>query len=173
MDVEKSTFVMIYVDDILVMSKSKKNVKHIKNKLKCRFALKDLGDAKYCLGIEVHRTREGYFLSQRGYIHCILENFGMIDCKAAKTPLALGVKLIDDSSSHEESEQPFREMIGMLMYLAVGTQPDIAHAVNYLSQFCSNHSKVHWVARKRILKYLAGTSSYGLLYTRTGNQLVG
>lgn len=141
-DDEKCTFVMVYVDDILVMSKDKEKAEHTKCELKRRFVLQDLGEAKFCLGIEIQRTREGYFLSQKGYIHSTLGKFAMTECKATKTPLALGLKLTNESSDDERSNQPFREMIGMLMYLAVGTRPDIAHAVNHLSQFCNNHSNV-------------------------------
>lgn len=61
----------------------------------------------------------------------------------------------------------------MFTYLAIGTRPDIGHAVNYLSQFCNKHSKVHWVAGKRILRYIANTGSLGLFYKKTGKQLIG
>lgn len=115
-DVEKSAFVMVYVDDILVISKNKQKAYYIRDELKRRFALKDLGDAKYCHYFETQRTMEGYILSQRGYIYCISEKFGMKNFKAAKTSLAFVVKLTDKSSNTKESEQFFREMIGMLMY---------------------------------------------------------
>ncbi|XP_039305154.1 secreted RxLR effector protein 161-like [Solenopsis invicta] len=57
------------------------------------------------------------------------------------------------------------------MYLAVCTRPDIAYAVNYLSQYNNCFQKEHWIAAKRILRYLKGTSNHGLTYQKTGRPL--
>ncbi|XP_059051907.1 uncharacterized protein LOC131846587 [Achroia grisella] len=68
---------------------------------------------------------------------------------------------------HRPDEKvPYRELIGSLMYLSVCTRPDIAHAVNFMSQFCNCFEEVHWTATKRILRYLKGTKSLGLVYYR-------
>ncbi|XP_071626304.1 uncharacterized protein [Temnothorax longispinosus] len=68
---------------------------------------------------------------------------------------------------------PFQRLIGALMYLAVSTRPDIAYAVNFLSQFNTNYSTEHWLAAKRILRYLRGTEGHGLMYQKSDIPLYG
>lgn len=68
---------------------------------------------------------------------------------------------------------PYQRLIGSLMYLAVSTRPDIAYAVNFLSQFNTNYDIEHWKAAKRILRYLKGTIDYGLRYKKIGLPLFG
>lgn len=92
----------------------------------------------------------------------MLTRFGMSDCKPVSTPLVLGDKLTmdpdaDDDGDHPKDKYPFRELIGALMYAATATRPDIMHAVSALSQFNSCYSTKHWVAAKRVLRYLRGT----------------
>jgi len=67
-DRENHVLLLVYVDDIIIASSDGATIKRIKDELAKTFAIKDLGDIKYCLGIEVHRTREGICLSQAGYI---------------------------------------------------------------------------------------------------------
>ena len=79
-----------------------------------------------------------------------------------------------ESNSREDMKlYPYRELIGSLMYLAIGTRPDIAFAVNYLSQFNTCYTREHWIAGKRILRYLKGTLDSGITFSKTGKQLEG
>lgn len=82
----------------------------------------------------------------------MLENLDMKNCKAGKTSLALEVKVMVNFSGLEKTEELFREMIGML---------DIIHAVNHFSHIYNNDYKIQWIRGKRILRYLAGASTYG------------
>jgi hypothetical protein len=61
------------------------------------------------------------------------------------------------------SKHPYRQLIGCLVYLALGTRPDIAHAVQHLSQFLENPGLRHWDAAIRVVRYLKGTRTYGLV----------
>ena len=56
--------------------------------------------------------------------------------------------------------------LGSLLYLSTRTRPDIAFAVNSVARFCSNPTKQHWTAVKRIFRYLRGTTWFGLLYSK-------
>ena len=96
-DKNKQTYVLVYVDDMLIISNDKERERQIKSELSKAFTIKDLGEAKYCLGIEIDRTRERLCLSQPGYIRDILIKFGMSDSKPVSTPLALGAKLSEKS----------------------------------------------------------------------------
>ena len=59
---------------------------------------------------------------------------------------------------------PFREAVGGLLYLATGTRPDIAYAISSISRFLENPKQIHWNALKRILKYVNGTTNYGMIF---------
>lgn len=73
----------------------------------------------------------------------------------------------------EAGTWPYRELIGALIYLAVATRPDISNAVSRLAQFSNNLKKQHWLTAKRVLRYLAGTTDYGLLFFRADQPLIG
>ena len=59
------------------------------------------------------------------------------------------------------------------MYLAVATRPDIAHVVSALSQYNDRHTETHWSAAKRVLRYLQGTATHGLLYVKDDEEIKG
>lgn len=173
-DKNKFTYVLVYVNDLLIFYKDRDREKAIKSALSKRFRLKDLGDARHCLGIEIHRDNGKILLSQTGYIESIIEKFRMQDCKTVSTPLVPGSKFIPVVAEDDaDYECPFRELIGALMYAATGTRPDIAHAVGTLSQFSSRPGKKHWAAAKRVLRYLKGTAHYALTYSKDNEALRG
>ena len=171
--VREPTDLLLYVDDIVIASRNTARVREIKNKLKSKFLVKDMGAVSYCLGIEVRQTRDNITLSQQGFIKKILSRFGMTECKPVGTPIEKGTKLEVCSTNEQDESLPYRELIGALMYLSVGTRPDITHAVNYLSQFNNKHDARHWKAAKRVLRYLRGTLDKGLVYRRDDKALIG
>ncbi|KMQ88628.1 retrovirus-related pol polyprotein from transposon tnt 1-94 [Lasius niger] len=166
------TIVMVYVDDIIIASSNPGRVNMIKTELSRRFKIKDLGRAKYCLGFEIRQDGNKIKLSQTGYTREILNRFGMTDCKPTYTPLAVNSKLSKGEKSLD-AEVPYRELTGALMYLAMGTRPDIAHAVSVLCQFNDCFDKSHWSAAKRVLRYLKGTENFGITYTKKPDDLTG
>ncbi|XP_077277091.1 uncharacterized protein LOC143905509 isoform X1 [Temnothorax americanus] len=166
-------FLLVYVDNILMASKGTKTTNRIIEILKSRFAVKDLGEAKYCLGIEIIKSRESTHLSQAGYIKDLLFRFGMADCKTSNTPLDSNIKLTAGDPEYGDDLVLYRELVGSLMYLALGTRPDIAHAVSVLSQFNSCHEKKHWTAAKHVLRYLKNTINLALCFERTNKGLTG
>ncbi|XP_043481615.1 secreted RxLR effector protein 161-like [Leptopilina heterotoma] len=99
----------------------------------------------------------------------------MNDSKPTTTPLVLGIKLSINSVNDKEGKSafPFRELIGALMYIAIGTRPDIAHSVNMLSQYNNSYERIHWVAAKRVLRYLKGTMDLKLIYKKDDSHLKG
>ncbi|KYB24925.1 hypothetical protein TcasGA2_TC034911, partial [Tribolium castaneum] len=113
----RCTYVLLYVDGIIIVSNNLERVNEIKNHLAEEYQVKDLGRIKYCLGIEVKQEKNKVSICQSGYIREILDKFGMSDCKAVKSPLSVGTKL-EASSGVNEAMFPYRELMGALMFLA-------------------------------------------------------
>jgi histone deacetylase 1/2 len=164
---------LIYVDDIVVVSSSEKAVDALLHDLGMDFALKDLGELHYFLGIEVQKVHDGVILSQEKYAHDLLHRVNMYACKTVDTPLSVTDKLSltdGDLLSGEDSTR-YRSIVGALQYMTL-TRPDISFAVNKVCQFLHAPTTVHWTAVKRILRYLRGTISLGLSLIRSSSILV-
>ena len=118
------------------------------------FALQDIGHISYFLGIEVQQSSTYLHISQQKYIHNLLTRTTMIEGKATLTPGALGKPLPDPSL--------YRSIVGASQYVTI-TRPDISFFVNKSYQFMAHPTSTHWLFVKRILRYLEGTSTHGLL----------
>jgi len=159
-------YLLLYVDDFLLVCDSLSWLEELKMKLTEKFRMRDLGEAKYFLGIKIDRTENSMFLSQRSYTEMVLTRFGMSECVSVNTPLELKPDF-NVSGPCIVGVKPYREVIGSLMYLSLTTRPDISVAVNHYSQFQNNASEIQWKGLKRILRYLKGTLDFGLCYKGT------
>lgn len=174
-----SLHLVAYVDDILYISRNAQRMEEIKNGLARFFELKDLGQARYCLGIEIQQAHGEIKLSQgtcyRKYTRDLLKKFNMNESKQVNTPAESKVELPEGChrEKKDQKEKPYRELIGSLLYLAVATRPDLSFTVNRLAQFNESYQQIHWSAAKRVLRYLQGTSEYGLVYKRDGEKILG
>lgn len=167
--------ISVYVDDFLVASPDRNEITKFGQYLSNIFEVTDLGTVSYCLGMEFNRNEDEITICQAGYVRDILDRFGMSESKSVSTPLDPGIKLNknEDEPDSEERMLPYRELVGALMYLAVCTRPDIAYAVSYLSQFNCCYKTSHWIAAKRVLRYLQDTRRMGLRFRKTGRSLKG
>ena len=165
--------VCLYVDDI-TMAGMDKDVQDFKSKLKSKFKMEDMGKLKDLLGIKIVQQSDKVMLTQDGYITKVLEKFNMKHCKPVSTPMVPNENIHEYKklNNDEDTPQGYRELIGSLLYLANGTRPDIAFAVNQLSQYVTNPTLQHWTALKRILRYVQGTKSLGLEYIRQYSEKV-
>jgi transposase InsO family protein len=176
---EDWTIIALYVDDLILAGKSLEFLHDIKSKLKSLFQMQDLGELKYCLGLEVHYSKGQMHIRQESYITKMLEHFKMEEAKPLATPQDPSVNLSKSQEPQEEETKeimrrtPYRNAVGALVYAATGTRPDIANAVGNVSKFLENPGEMHWKAVKRILRYLKGTASFGLLYTKGSTNLHG
>ena len=160
----------VYVDDIVLAGKSQQMIGKVKAELGEHFRVKDLGELHYFLGVNVRQNfKTGkIWIGQSSYAQAVLKKFGMENCKPAATPVATGTKLLKATEDSEIFDATlYQSAVGMLLYLCGWTRPDITFAVSNAARFCSRPSKEHWVAVKRILRYLKGTINYGLMYSRS------
>lgn len=165
-------FMAIYVDDILIFTNNQNMKSHVKAELHKKFKMKDLGDLCYCIGIHIERDRKNgiIYLDQRKYIMEVLQKYGMSDCKTVKTPMDVNTKFYEKENSEEIkilTDIPYQEIIGCLLYVSQVTRPDISFVINMLSKYNSKPEMQHWLALKRVMRYLKGTQDYRLTYKQT------
>ena len=136
------------------------------------FEIKDMGEARYVLGVEIIRNRPKKLLgmSQEAYIKKVLERFRMHYSKLVDTPVEKGLTLkLDqfpkiDKEKEAMSNVPYASAVGSLIYAMLCTRPDICFAVGLVSRYQSNPGQAHWQAVKRITRYLRGTTDLVLCY---------
>ena len=170
---EHTGVIPIYVDDSPAIASSQQMRKLLRCILMSEFKVRYLGPVNTLLGIQFTRFPDGSLgLNQTDYIKKLLTKYEMSDCNPAPTPLDPGTKLQKNMGSSQEEkremeEVPYRQLIGALSYVARATRFDISFAVNVLAQFSSDPEPMHWVAAKRILRYLKGTLEMNLIYRKT------
>lgn len=158
--------VALYVDDFYIFYKQESDKSKLLKALQTCVTIKDLGEARSCLGMEIVRNSDGsILLKQEEYIESILARFSMKDCKGAHTPMEFKLKL-GHLPTGGQVNVPYRELIGCLLYLSVNTRPDISYAVSFLSQFNSCFTSTHWGLAKRLLSYVKQTPRLGLKYIK-------
>lgn len=167
--IKANLIIAVYVDDLLIFYKYVSDLNDVRKQLHTNFRMKDIGEAKCCLGINIHQGTNYIELDQSRYILEVLEKFGMAQCKPCKSPSELNLKLtksmIDENKSITGTV-PYQQLVGSLLYISNGTRPDIAYSVSEVSRFNGDHAEPHWTATKRILRYLRGTVEKKLRYER-------
>jgi len=166
---DKRVIVAVYVDDIIITGSQVQGIMKVKAAFKQAFKMEDFGIVSSLLGMEVFHSDQGVQLSQKTYAELILERFNMSDCKPISTPLDPKAALKEGNPS-EHVSFPYREAVGSIMYLMVGTRPDLASAIGLVSRFLENPSSDHVNAVKRILRYIKGTLDFCLEY-KVGSSL--
>ncbi|GKC53963.1 retrovirus-related pol polyprotein from transposon TNT 1-94 [Tanacetum coccineum] len=160
---EHFTVILVYVDDVLVTEDSIHEITQVKEALDQKFTIKDMGEAKYFLGIKVCRTNTGTHLNQRKYILDLLQDSGLTACKPNPSPLPTSLHLSLDKGTPLTDVGVYRRLVGRLLYLTM-TRPNISYAVQHMRQFVSAPKDTHMQAAFYLLKYLKGTISKGLFY---------
>ena len=136
------------------------------------FKVKNMEELHHFMGgkvIQNPQTGE-VWISQEAYAQSVLQKFGMENAKPIHTPVDASLKLMKMTEDCENVDQvQFQLAVGSLLYLSIMTRPDIMYAVKSAAKFCASPSKQHWTAVKRIMCYLKGTLSLGLLYRKDGS----
>lgn len=158
-------FLLIYVDDILITGTHSTIIQSLLVKLRSDFALKDLGELSYFLGIQVHRKATSLHLQQSKYILDLLNKARMVGAKPSRSPCPIGSKLSSMAGTPLENATEFRQLVRGLQYCTL-TRPEIAYSVNQLYQHLHSPTSTHWTALKRVLRYLKGSVDFGLFYSQ-------
>uniref|UniRef100_A0A2N9I636 Integrase catalytic domain-containing protein n=1 Tax=Fagus sylvatica TaxID=28930 RepID=A0A2N9I636_FAGSY len=164
----KVTALIVYVDDIVVTGNDIMEMGKLKTYLAKEFEIKDLGTLRYFLGIEVARSKEGIFVSQRKYVLDLLVETGMLACKPIDTPIEQNHRLGEDVDDTPVDRERYQKLVGKLIYLS-HTRPDIAFAVSVVSQFMHAPCEKHMEAVYRILRYLKSAPGKGLMLYKNGH----
>ena len=165
-------FLVLYVDDILLIGNDVELLNSIKGYLNNSFSMKDLGEAAYILGIKIYRDRSRRLigLSQSTYLDKVLKKFKMDQAKKGFLPMLQGKALSKTQCPTTANERermskiPYASAIGSIMYAMLCTRPDVSHALSLTSRFQSDPGEEHWTAVKNILKYLKRTKDMFLVY---------
>ncbi|KAL5768866.1 hypothetical protein ACOSQ2_015649 [Xanthoceras sorbifolium] len=135
---------VVYVDDIVITGSDATRISSLKSFLHTQFHTKDLGMLKYFLGVEVTRSKNGIFLSQRKYVLDLLTETGKLGARPCSAPMTPNMHLTGEGEIIEDPEK-YRRLVEKLNYLTV-TRPDIAYSVSVVSQFMSSPTVYHWAA---------------------------
>lgn len=170
-DTGQLVLLFLFVDDMQVAfdAKDEKEYEQCHAALKKRFNITSLGESKFMLGMRITRNRRArtITLDQELYISKALERFGLEKCRPARNP-AVTVP----TGAHTDQAEPtdvklYQEKVGTLLYAAISTRPDVAFAVNRLTQRMQSPTAADAKACDQVFRYLAGTKSLGLLFGRT------
>jgi hypothetical protein len=164
---ETDIIIAMWVDDLIIFGKDMVSINNLKVQLNEEYEMKDLGELKYFLGIQVHRDRERKIIhiNQSGYNRTILERYGMQNSKPASTPLATSARLVKATITDILTDQRgYQSIVGSIMYAMLATRPDLAQSIQQISQFSQNPTKTHEKAAKQALRYINGTIDEGITY---------
>jgi hypothetical protein len=159
-------YILVFVDDIMVICSDKTVSAQVKTDLMKRFDIRDLGNITRFIGIRVTRYEKLIKIDQTNMINEMVKKFNMDDAKTKIIPMSPSIKLVKTVPGNELNtvKFPYRELIGSLLYVSVCTRPDISYSVGVLARHMSNPSLEHWHAAKDVLRYLSGTADYGIYY---------
>ena len=146
-----SSFLILYVDDILIIGNDVGSLTLVKMWLTKQFQMKDLGEASYVLGIRIFRDRKNKMLalSQASYIDKILEKYDMQDSKKGDQPMRHGIALSKEMSPKTSEEVdsmqkiPYTLVVRSLMFAMLYTRPNIFYAVGIVCRYQSNLRMKH------------------------------
>ena len=172
-------YLLLYVDDILLLSQSMSVITEVKSLLSSHFSIKDLGEAKHFLGMQIKQERDAngallsITLSNEKLISDMLESFDLKGDKPKSTPLDRSMKLKKAEGKPLPQNNRYRELVGGVLYLSNTTRPDIAYSASLLARFSNSPTTIHWGAGIHLLQYLSGTKELGLKWERSKGGIIG
>lgn len=167
----KLAIIIVYVDDIILTGDHEEEISLLKKFLTKEFEIKDLGNLKYFLGMEIARSKKGIAVSQRKYVLDLLNETEMLGCKPAETPMDTTIKLEESDGRAPSDKGRYQRLVEKLIYLS-HTRPDIGFSVSVVSQIMNNPTEKHMTAVTRIFRYLKKTLRKGLFFQRTINRKI-
>lgn len=161
----KTLIVSLYVDNLIYTGNYEQLFEEFKCSMKKNFAMTDLREMRYFLGVEVTQSEKGIFIHRQKCAREILSKFGMEDCNFVCNPIVPGNKLIKNEGGKCVDATNLKKIIGSLVYL-LARRPDLAYSVCLIARFMERPTEMHQAAMKRILRYLKGTINLRILYEK-------
>jgi hypothetical protein len=164
--------VLVWVDDITLVGPKALRDK-VLSQLRSELTLTGGGPPQWVLQMRITSTPTSITLDQESFTLKLLERFGMDHSTPVSTPSVVGADLSSNARPKTDAERkdmqrvPYKEAVGALIYLSVTTRFDIAYAVSIVARHLSDPGWSHWLAVKRILRYLKGTAKLGLSFQRS------
>nr|GEZ57818.1 hypothetical protein [Tanacetum cinerariifolium] len=166
------TFIILYAHDTLIIGNNIQMLQDVKSYLVRCFAVKDLEEAAYILGIKIYQDRSKRLIGlyQSAYTEKIFKRFYMKNSKRRTIPMQEKLKFSKSQGASTPTEIqrlqniPYALAVGSIMYVVRCTRPDDAFAQNIASGFQHNPGEVHWTVVKNIVKYLRNTNDMFLVY---------
>jgi hypothetical protein len=156
----------MYVDDIIITGDEVVEIRHLKDNLSKQFEVKDLGQLRYFLDLDIARSPKGILLSQRKCVLDLLTETGMLGCRPASTPIDPNHKLHAKCGDLVNKER-YQRLVGRLIYLC-HTRPDISYVVSVVSRYMHEPRKGHLDAVYHILRYLKSCPGKGIIFQSHG-----
>ena len=164
----KLVIILIYVDDITIASSDEECIARVKDLIKSRFKVKDLGEAQWLLKIQIQKFKEGYFMSQTNYTIQTLKEYDLWDIPESSwkdTPMSTTWEhRVESPILDEELTSTYASMVAKLLYLSTHTRVDLVFAVNKLSTFQKPARVCDMKALLRVMKYLRKTYDWGIFF---------
>lgn len=173
-------WVLVYVDDLLIVDNNTKARNLFVGALNTRFPTEDKGDIEWFLGIKISRDRRSgtITLSQKLYVEDVVQRFAPFirtgHCRSYVTPMEEGVDLSDaprpapgtrEAAALSEAAKTYHSVVGSILWLANVTRFDVSYAASQLSKYMSDPAPAHISAAVRVLVYLSNTAGRSLTYT--------
>jgi hypothetical protein len=167
--------ISLYVDDLVIAGSNSEILTEVKKQLGERYKMVDLGVVNHILGCEAQHDEDTgvTYLSQYQYAKKAVAKFLPDDQSPLDTPCDPSITLSKSMSPTTQEERdemanvPYRQAVGTLLWLSLGTRPDICYAVSQVAKFNDCFGREHWKAVLRIFRYLKGTLKLGLKFAST------
>ena len=170
----ETVILVVYVDDILISSRKDLYADEVSKLLKEKFKIKEIQSNRF-VGIEYNYNRGALEIHQRAYIDEILEKFAeFVPDRLSPSPLSDSEKLSTEDCPRNSNDinsmkdKPYSSLLGSLMFLMLGSRPDLAHSMSVLARFMDSPGVKHWNGLRRVLGYVKKTRDLSLVYTKQG-----
>ncbi len=167
------TYLLLYVDDIVLCSKNLNNVEIFKTRIAEKFRSRDLGNVRNFLGLHIDYNRcDGILkINQSSLITNVAQRFRVSNSKQVYSPIESKLDLSEGNGKQGLTKLPYRGLVGCLMYIMLGSRPDICYAISYYAQFMDRATDEHFGYLLRVLEYLVTTKNLALTFSRNNSDV--